>query len=464
MRDEVLQKLKGVVGDDFVSVDPEDIYIYSQDMTENVPSEPDFIVMPESVEEVQAIIQLANECKIPVTPFVAGANIGGLTIPLKGGISLDLRRMKRVIEVNETEMYAVLEPGVTFGHIKAYLEKNHPDLIYAYPFAPPYTSVMCNALLSGLTNLAHRHGCMGDWINGLEVVLPTGEIVKVGSCAVSKYWFGRHPLPDISGLFIGWQGATGVVTKIAVQLYPTPSFKREMAVTTDDVDTTFKFMRRISRTQVLDELTAVSFDVTKMLFGQKPPFKKSPNEPEFMQMLEVSGNTREEVNAKVEVVKGVMKALGVHRGVSISTMMDLPQTLSTLLDFRGGGLTWIGTYGPTANLEEGTKRAYELCDRYGFSRLIYTRSMKGGHFAVLRFLLPFNKSDTEETKRVHELCMELAKMTMDLGYIPYKAPSWVVDLIYERADPNWVDLIKKIKSTLDPNQIMNPNRWGHHNE
>lgn len=461
MDGEVFQKLKTIVGDEFVSVDSEDLYIYSQDMTENAPSEPDFVVMPSSVTEVQSILSLANENKIPVTPFVAGANIGGLAIPLKCGISLDLKRMKKIIEVNETEMYAILEPGVTFGHIKAYLEKNHPDLIYAYPFAPPYTSVMCNALLSGLTNLSHRHGCMGDWVNGLEVVLPTGETVKTGSCAVSKFWFGRHPLPDVSGLFIGWQGATGIVTKIAVQLCPKPKFTRNMAVITNDVDTTFQFMRKISRTQVLDELTAVSYDTAKMLMGQKPPFKKAPNEPEFMQMMEVSANTKDEINSRVDVVKGVMKEHGVRRGASISAMMDLPQTLSTFLDFRGGGLTWIGTYGPTANLEEGTKRAYELMDKYGFSRLIYTRSMKGGHFAVLRFLLPFNKADPDEKKGVHELCIDLAKMALDLGYVPYKAPFWVISMIEERADPNWVELLKKIKKTLDPNQIMNPGRWGY---
>ena len=98
----------------------------------------------------------------------------------------------------------MVEPGVTFGHMRKYLDAHHPELRYAYPLAPPYTSVIANALLQGLCDLSSVHGAMADFVNGLEAVLPTGDVVRVGSGAMdSGSWFGRYPLPDLVGLFSG---------------------------------------------------------------------------------------------------------------------------------------------------------------------------------------------------------------------------------------------------------------------
>ena len=146
----IVDELKKIVGAEYVSTAQADLYIYSQDLTEHEPSQPDLVIMPNSVEEVEAVLRLANREKIPVTPYTAGLNVGGLTIPLQGGIMLDLKRMNRIIEVSEDDMYALVEPGVTFGQIKAYLDKHHPTLKYTYAFSPPSTGVISNALVQGL--------------------------------------------------------------------------------------------------------------------------------------------------------------------------------------------------------------------------------------------------------------------------------------------------------------------------
>ena len=102
----VVKELERIVGSEYVTTNQADLYIYSQDMTQADSSWPDIVVIPQSVAEVQAIVRLANKEKIPVTPYVAGGNIGGLTIPLQGGIVLDLRRMDRIVEINDTNMYS----------------------------------------------------------------------------------------------------------------------------------------------------------------------------------------------------------------------------------------------------------------------------------------------------------------------------------------------------------------------
>ncbi len=469
----VVEELAKIVGSEFVSTHQADLYIYSQDMTQAEPSWPDIVVLPKSVEEVQAIISLANKEKIPVTPYIAGGNIGGLTIPLKGGISLDLKRMDRIIEVNETDMYAVIEPGVTFGHIKAHLEKHHPSLIYTYAFSPPSTGIIANALMQGLDNLSFRYGAASHWVSGLEVVLPTGELVRIGSCAVSKSWQALVPLPELAGLFLGWQGTTGVITKMSVNLWPKPKHAIEATFLLMDLDGTYELLQALSRTRIPDDIigTSTSFLRLDQLATEShvkislyPAQTKGPDEPEFIVMAQISGNTENELNAKLEVIEKVVKeelkdikVIGPQ--TSPSTIPYLPIQMLGVLS-SGGGLTWVGTYGPMSNWLETAKKGCELQDKHGFSRTLYTRIMGEGHFAAIRWVLPFDKGDPELVKRIRALYSEQLDMVLDTGYIPYKTPFWAIRKLEERADPNWVKLHRRVKEMLDPNNILNPGRWG----
>ncbi len=168
-----VEELGKIVGERYVTTNQADLFIYSSDMTPAEQVWPDVAVLPGSLEELRKIVAYANREKIPVTPYVAGGNISGLDIPLKGVITIDLKRMDRILEVNETDMYALVEPGVTFGIMKAYLEKNHPDLMYTYAFSPPSTGVVTNSLLQGLDNVSFRYGAASSWVSGLEILLAT---------------------------------------------------------------------------------------------------------------------------------------------------------------------------------------------------------------------------------------------------------------------------------------------------
>ena len=159
--------------------------------------------------------------------------------------------MDGIVELDHDAMYVVVEPGVTFGQLKSHLDEHAPELVYTYPFAPPFTSVMANALLDGLNNLSMRHGAMGKWINGLEAVLPDGEVVRTGSGGVVRSWFSRSPLPDLSGLFVSVQGTTGIVTRAALQLQPKPAHRRRWFAFAFDLEAAYAKAR---------SWTAASFD------------------------------------------------------------------------------------------------------------------------------------------------------------------------------------------------------------
>jgi FAD/FMN-containing dehydrogenase len=472
VKSRLIGQLEKIVGSKFVSANGADLYIYSYDLTFAEPNWPDVVVLPQSVEEVQAILRLANKEKVPVVPYIAGGNVGGLTIPLKGGIILDLKRMNHIIEVSEADMYAVVEPGVTFGQIKAHLEKHHPTLRYTYAFSPPSTGVISNALVQGLDNLSFRYGAASHWVTGLEIVLATGEVVRIGSCAASQTWQAIAPFPELDGLFLGWQGATGVITKMAVSVWPNPEYNMAVTFMPMDLEGAYEIFQAIIRTRIPDDLIGTSFTLNKVgvaAYEHKkmslyPATRRLPDEPEFVITAEITGNTENELNAKVEAVGEAVKAR--CKGFKFTGPETVPSTTAAFpmqalgVLSSGGGLMWVGTYGPMSRWFETVKRGCELQDKYDITRTCYTRMMNEGHFDGLRWMLPYDKEDPALVKRIQDLCAEQLDLVLEAGYIPYKTPVWAVRRLEELAGPDWLNLHRRVKEMLDPNNIMNPGRWG----
>ncbi|NVM27753.1 MAG: FAD-binding oxidoreductase [Candidatus Helarchaeota archaeon] len=477
--EKIMNEMIDIVGEDFVSSDPEDLYIYSYDMTEEHPGNPNAIAMPKTPEEIQKLLKVANEYKIPVIPYISGANIGGLTITHRGGMVMDFKRMREIVKFDEISKYVVVEPGVTFGHLKKYLNENHPDFIYSYAFAPPYTSITANALLEGLTEYSFRWGCMGDWITGLEVVLPTGEITKIGSCATSDNWNMKYPLPDMTGLFIGWQGMTGIVTKCAVKVVSKPPIRELYGAVYFGLNAMEEYYKRLSKTDLIHGDFSFNMETALMMGGKKHPLREIPaDRPKMLsglyvfannkKELRIKGNTLSKIAAEVsEKTKEeiqVMPASGFMTG-RMGKIIDLPTNLPEFFEFRSGedkrgvGMSWLGTYCNPNNWKEYYEAGYKIMKDHGFSPTIFVKSMDSGHFYVVRFLIPFNRAVPGEAEEVRKILDELVDMGLPKGAIPYKCPTWAAKKVLKVIDPNWLALARKIRNTLDPNGIMNPDRW-----
>ncbi|NLE08351.1 MAG: FAD-binding oxidoreductase [Dehalococcoidales bacterium] len=472
VRNRVVEKLETIVGSEYVSTNKADLYIHSYDLTPAEPHMPDILVLPKSLEELREIVRIAREERIPLNPYVGGGNIGGLAIPLKGGIILDLKRIDRILEINETDMYAVVEPGVTFGHMKAYLEEHHPDLMYTYAFSPPSTGVITNAILQGLDNLSFRYGDASHWVSGLEVLLSTGELIKIGSCAVSNTWQAVSPMPELTGLFLGWQGTTGIVTKMAVSLWPKPKFEVGLNFQVNSYRDAGRLFSSIARTRVVDDMIGTSFALNKIsikaMNGEKAPIypapEKVPGEPEFGISIEVSGNTQEELDAKVNVINGLVRGELGDMNIRIpdphpSSRAGFPmQALGVLCS--GGGLAWVGCYGPMSKWAETVEQGCLIEDKYNLCRGAYTRIMNEGHFVGLRWMIPYDKGDPETVRRVVAATNEQLDLVLKMGFLPYKTPVWAVRKMEELASPEWIELHRRVKKMMDPFNILNPGRWG----
>jgi len=444
--------LIGILGDNFVSRSAEDLYLYSRDLGAEPPRRVDYVAMPRTVEEVQKIVLLANEEKVPITPLGAGLNVSGLAVPVDGGIVLDMKRMDTIIEVNEPNMYALIESGVTQGKLKSYLEKHHPSLQHSTPESPPMATIAGNLVIHGHGHLTPLHGPNSRMINGLEVVLPTGEICRLGSCAVSPYWFTRECLPDLVGLFTGWYGTTGIITRISIQLFPKPSFRDMLLFSILDPDLLPEAVVRVFRGELAENLFMIAQDKPDWMFGHV-----------YMAVI-FYGHDREEFERKRARLTTIFDE-GVQMIESIPTplrdrYLEVPPFAAIQADFsKGGGFEYYGGLVPIEHVAEAWRRGLEITREHNVVFSYGLQALDGGHSVMCGPVYSFNRADEHDIERVRQALDASSRLVLELGGVLWKAGLPAQRLMAERMDRNTLDLMGKIKRLLDPNGIMNPGNW-----
>ncbi len=461
-----LESLEKIVGKNFVTDRVEERYYYSSDPSAEEPCLPDFVVMPGSVEEIQDILRLANREKIPVIPRVGGLTLSGLAIPYGGGILLDLKRLDKIIEVNPDSMYAVVECGVTTGQLKTYLEENYPNLWFCQPHAPQSVGVISNAVIYGAGQVSLGYGVSSDMVNGLEVVLPTGEILRTGSCALGDSWLTKYCLPDFMGLFLGWFGTTGIITKASIQLWPKPSIRDTMFYKIDTVDDTVDLLLKLTKSETCDDIYINSWTGTSTKRFYMP--EKPEGMPEITMDIILSGKSQEEVDLKKKMI-GEMVEEAMKKGVKVEEfepplllkigILMVPQPLPFMDQMFGGGAEYLGCYIPIEATGEAYEKGMEIAKKYGFQYLHVVRPFRTGHVTGIMYAFPFNKKDPEMVKRLLNVLVEICDMAIKLGGVPWKPSPTVQKVVLEHADPEFVNFMKKIKTMLDPNGIMSPGQW-----
>jgi len=187
---------------------------HAGDLSYHEPHRPDVVVFPESAEEVAAVLAHANERGIAVVPFGAGTSLEGHVIPLRGGISLDLTRMNRVVAVRPEDLTATVEAGVTRLQLEA-AAGPHGLWFPVDPGADATLGGMAATNASGTTTV--RYGGMRAHVLALEVVLADGRVIRTGTRAV-KTSAGYN----LTALFVGSEGTLGVITELTVRLHPIP--------------------------------------------------------------------------------------------------------------------------------------------------------------------------------------------------------------------------------------------------
>jgi len=471
-KDRIYSLLESIVGTGNVSNEPYTLECYACDSTTNPPSLPNYVVIATTVEQIQALVRLANKEKIPIVPAVGMSNTGGLTIPVEGGIALDLHKMDKIIEINEDIDYAIVEPGVTIGQLDTELKKK--GFWVSLPVGPPGSAgLLPGYILHGYGHLGGKFGINSEQITGAELVLPDGELVRLGGCAISPYWFHRTPIPDILGLILGWQGTTGIVTKLGINIYPRPGFKDAIGwgtFTTHNEplpETCARFLIKIARAEVAHDISGHSWGAVQIGKGLKYPLPPKPKEdPELYFAATIYAFTEEELAVKKKILQNLVKK-GIDSGLPLAytdvtgrIKVEMPTKYALKYsDHRGGGgLDYIGSITPVINWTQGIKRLNEVFDKYSFTPYIRLSIYRGTLQGMMRALMPFNRSDEKDIEAVRKIARDVVHVILDCGGLIYKAPSFACEEMWKRGDPNFLKLLKKIKQTLDPNRIMNPGR------
>ncbi|MDW7731841.1 MAG: FAD-linked oxidase C-terminal domain-containing protein [Methanolobus sp.] len=211
----LLEKLQEIVGKTKVSTSTAEIYCYSCDASQ-IRGMPDFVIMPDTTEQVSEIVKLAYDNDIPVTPRGAGTGLAGGAVPVEGGIVLDMSSMNRIIELDLDNLQVVVEPGIVQEKLNAHLEP------YGFFFPPdPGSSAMCTlgGLIanngSGMRSV--KYGTTRNYVLALEIVLADGTVINTGSKTMKSV--AGYSLTD---LFVGSEGTLGIITKATLKVRALP--------------------------------------------------------------------------------------------------------------------------------------------------------------------------------------------------------------------------------------------------
>ncbi|MFN0196552.1 MAG: FAD-binding oxidoreductase [Planctomycetaceae bacterium] len=217
----LVERLRLIVGEEGLLYDPVELLVYECDGYVIEKRVPDVVVFPMSTEQVVAIVKLCNEFDVPFIPRGAGTSLAGGCLPIGGGVMIALTRMKRILEVNLRDRYAVVEPGLVNVHLTQHLKGT------GFHYAPdPSSQGACTIGGNVATNSGGPHtlkyGVTVNHVLGAEVVLPDGSVVQLGGKVEET------PGYDLTGLFVGSEGTFGICTKIIVRLTRDPKAYRTM--------------------------------------------------------------------------------------------------------------------------------------------------------------------------------------------------------------------------------------------
>jgi glycolate oxidase len=294
-------------------------------------------------------------------------------------------------------------------------------------------------------------------VTGLEVVLPTGDICKIGSPSLGPYWFSKGPtLPDLSGLFLGWLGTTGIFTKVGLKLYPNKKFRDVELFVTDRVELVSEILYKLTHLEMLEDIN--------VWFQPKPLMFKD----NYHITIYFTGDTEEEIEFKRKMIWDAVQEFidtkdGGFMGLQFmkERLLEMPQR--GIADFadvpKGGGFEYSGPITLIELFPQYAAKVIELAAKYNVLYASSARIISGGHSMMFSISFAFNRKDPAMMNRVKSALDEATEFALEMGGIPWKPNFMEQKMTMKKMDPNTLKLLQMVKKNLDPLGIMNPGNW-----
>jgi glycolate oxidase len=447
----VLKKLKTIVGNDHLSIAPEELVAYSYDATQR-EALPWAVARPASAVEISQVLVLANQEGFPVVPRGAGTGMSGGAVPVQGGVVLSFERMNRIIEVDGENMLAVVEPGVVTGDLQREVESR--GLFYPPdPASHQFCTMGGNVAECAGGLRAVKYGVTKDYVLGLEVVLPTGELITTGA-RTAKSVAGY----DLTKLIVGSEGTLGVVTKIIVKLLPLPESVHTLTAFFSSVDDAARAASKVLASGILPR--ALEFIDHAALRAVEGYLKEDlSGGATAMLIAEVDGPV--EITARESSrIADIMAAGGatrVNRADSAPEREHLwkaRRSISPALYTIKPKKVNEDIVVPRSKIPDILREIGEIADRYDILIVNFGHAGDGNiHTNIMIDEADMPKAE-EAAKEIFAAALRLrGSITGEHGVGISKAPYLPMEL-----KPDALAAMKRIKDALDPNHILNPGK------
>ena len=469
LKSKIYEMLKDIVGPDHVTIHETDAVLNAHDAWplseakiragEILPLA-DFIVFPNSADEISSILKLANEHRIPIVPVGGGAGTCGGTLPTRGGIQLDLKRMNQVIAIDHDSLTVRAQAGIIGIDLEEYVNR------FGYITGHTPTSLRASNLGGFIAtrsggSMSSLYGKIEDLTLGIQVVLPNGDIIELK--AVPRHSVG----PDLKQLFIGSEGTLGIITEATLKLFKKPEHRSFRSMSFKDVSTGLIAIREIFQSGITPSIVRL-YDAEDTAMSMSGHFEI----PEGDCMLLLGFDGRRELvtideQASVEICRkhgatdyeeGPSKRWWEHR-----YDMYYPTKYTTAGFSVGDTIDIVATYDKLENVYHAMKEAMEAHDAIVMSHFSHMYPNGGSIYMIFFLSAPDAESAWSKYKKVWD--DGVAACHKEGGTMSHQHGVGLTRTTYTEGE--WgpaFQILKQIKNLLDPNGIMNPDKLGFRGE
>ncbi|MFB7642313.1 FAD-binding oxidoreductase [Peribacillus butanolivorans] len=449
-----IQEIDAIIKTGKVYTDESDRFSYSFDASFGTYL-PDLVIQTKSTEELVSLVKFANREKIPLYPRGQSTSLSGGPLPVKGGIVLDLSVMNDILEIHEEDLVAVVSPGVLTSNIHKAAEQKG----FMYPPDPSSSHV---STIGG--NLAEnsggprglKYGVTKDYVIGLEVITPEGELIKTGGSTV-KNVTGY----DLTKLIVGSEGTLGIITKAVLRLIPKPKATATIMVIFDSLVDAGSAISKIlsagifpSKMELMDQASIVAVEQFEPL--------GLPVDAAALILIEMDGHPlalQEEVAQASELCRAVgAREVRIPKDkVEEAELWRARKLVSpAIVRIKPTKISEDATV-PRSKIPEMCERLQRIRDKYGVHLVVFGHAGDGN----LHPNIICDKTDKEEMSRVELAVADIFMAAIELGGTlsgehgigMMKAPFMEMEL-----GAAGLDIMKRIKEVWDPNNIMNPGK------
>ena len=449
--------LKSVVGEDRIYLGEAINDDFSHDELGGISKRPDVVVDILKTDEVSKIMKYANEKRIPVVPRGSGTGLVGASVALKGGIMLNLTKMNKILEIDEENLTLTVEPGVLLMEIAKFVEEH--DLFYPPDPGEKSATIAGNINTNAGGMRAVKYGVTRDYIRGLEIVMPNGDILEIGGKVVKNS--SGYSIKD---MICGSEGTLAIVTKVILKLVPLPKKAISLLIPFPNLDLAIGTVPKIIKSKATP--TAIEFMQREVILAAEEFLgKKFPdNSSDAYLLLTFDGNTTEEIEGNYEKVANIC----LEEGALDVYISDTDERKESVWSARGAFLEAVK--GSTTDMDECDvvvprnrvadfiNYTNELQKQFNVRIRSFGHAGDGNlHIYVLKDQMTediWKKTLSGVFDCMYKKAIELEGLVSGEHGIGYAKKSYLL----AQFGKEYIALLKNIKFAFDPKNILNPGK------